>query len=255
MSAGSGPLADRGPVDEPRPRYYRPDPEASRPAPGGRHKGPASLRLAAMSAPSIDSFSSDVLTIEVDGHVATLWLDRPEKRNAMGPAFWADLPWPWPPSAPTRTSGPWCSRPGARTSRVGLDLTAHGRHRRRRTAPGPTVSDHRPAARAAPRQRSRSSASRHRSPRWPTAPSRSSPPSTATASAAGVDLIAACDIRLASADAAVLGAGGEGGHRGRPRQPAAAARHHRQGPRGRAGLHGQGHHRRTGRRPSDWSTT
>ena len=45
-----------------------------------------------MSAPSIDSFSSDVLTIEVDGHVATLWLDRPEKRNAMGLAFWADLP-------------------------------------------------------------------------------------------------------------------------------------------------------------------
>jgi enoyl-CoA hydratase len=41
---------------------------------------------------AIDSFSSEVLAIEVDGHVATLWLDRPEKRNAMGPAFWADLP-------------------------------------------------------------------------------------------------------------------------------------------------------------------
>jgi enoyl-CoA hydratase len=35
---------------------------------------------------------SDVLTIGRDGHVATLWLDRPEQRNAMGPAFWADLP-------------------------------------------------------------------------------------------------------------------------------------------------------------------
>jgi enoyl-CoA hydratase len=41
---------------------------------------------------AIDSFSSEVLAIEVDGHVATLWLDRPEKRNAMGPAFWVDLP-------------------------------------------------------------------------------------------------------------------------------------------------------------------
>ena len=35
---------------------------------------------------------SDVLSIERDGHVATLWLDNPERRNAMGPAFWADLP-------------------------------------------------------------------------------------------------------------------------------------------------------------------
>ncbi len=45
-----------------------------------------------MSTPSIDSFTSDVLTIEVGDHVATLWLDRPEKRNAMGQAFWDDLP-------------------------------------------------------------------------------------------------------------------------------------------------------------------
>jgi enoyl-CoA hydratase len=35
---------------------------------------------------------SDVLTLERDGHVATLWLDRPDQRNAMGPAFWNDLP-------------------------------------------------------------------------------------------------------------------------------------------------------------------
>ncbi len=34
----------------------------------------------------------EVLSIERDGHVATLWLDRPEARNAMGPAFWNDLP-------------------------------------------------------------------------------------------------------------------------------------------------------------------
>jgi len=38
------------------------------------------------------SFSSDVLTLERGGAVATLWLDDPERRNAMGPAFWADLP-------------------------------------------------------------------------------------------------------------------------------------------------------------------
>ncbi|HXP33785.1 MAG TPA: crotonase/enoyl-CoA hydratase family protein [Acidimicrobiales bacterium] len=35
---------------------------------------------------------SDVLCIERDGDVATLWLDRAEARNALGPEFWADLP-------------------------------------------------------------------------------------------------------------------------------------------------------------------
>jgi enoyl-CoA hydratase len=37
-------------------------------------------------------FSSDVLTLDVDAHVATLWLDREEARNAMGGALWRDLP-------------------------------------------------------------------------------------------------------------------------------------------------------------------
>jgi Delta3,5-Delta2,4-dienoyl-CoA isomerase len=36
--------------------------------------------------------SSEVLTVERDEHVATLWLDSPERRNAMGPQLWADLP-------------------------------------------------------------------------------------------------------------------------------------------------------------------
>lgn len=39
------------------------------------------------------SFTSDVFSIERDGHVATLWLDRPEKRNAMAASFWHDLPY------------------------------------------------------------------------------------------------------------------------------------------------------------------
>lgn len=37
-------------------------------------------------------FASSVLTLEVNDHIATLWLDRPEKRNAMSPEFIADLP-------------------------------------------------------------------------------------------------------------------------------------------------------------------
>lgn len=36
--------------------------------------------------------NSDVFTVEHTGHVATVWMDRPEKHNAMGKPFWADLP-------------------------------------------------------------------------------------------------------------------------------------------------------------------
>lgn len=37
-------------------------------------------------------FTSEVLTIEQDGYVATVWLDRPDKRNAMNLPFWEDIP-------------------------------------------------------------------------------------------------------------------------------------------------------------------
>ncbi|HVB19595.1 MAG TPA: crotonase/enoyl-CoA hydratase family protein [Acidimicrobiales bacterium] len=37
-------------------------------------------------------YSSEVITLEIDEHVATIWLDRPEARNALGRAFWRDLP-------------------------------------------------------------------------------------------------------------------------------------------------------------------
>ncbi len=35
---------------------------------------------------------SDVISVERRGRVAVVWLDRPEKLNAMAPAFWEDLP-------------------------------------------------------------------------------------------------------------------------------------------------------------------
>ena len=35
---------------------------------------------------------SDVITVELRGHVAIVWLDRPEKRNAMAPGFWTEFP-------------------------------------------------------------------------------------------------------------------------------------------------------------------
>ena len=38
------------------------------------------------------TFTSPVLSLEVADHVGTLWLDRPEQLNAMGPDLWRDLP-------------------------------------------------------------------------------------------------------------------------------------------------------------------
>ena len=35
---------------------------------------------------------SEVLTVERRNHVAVVWLDRPEKRNALAPDFWIDFP-------------------------------------------------------------------------------------------------------------------------------------------------------------------
>ena len=35
---------------------------------------------------------SEVLSVEFDGHIATVWLDRPDKRNAFAQSFWVDLP-------------------------------------------------------------------------------------------------------------------------------------------------------------------
>lgn len=34
----------------------------------------------------------EAFTIERQGRITTLWLDNPERRNAMGPAFWKELP-------------------------------------------------------------------------------------------------------------------------------------------------------------------
>ena len=36
--------------------------------------------------------TSDVITVEVENHIATVWLDRPDQRNAFAPDFWLDLP-------------------------------------------------------------------------------------------------------------------------------------------------------------------
>jgi len=166
--------------------------------PPARHRAAYARGMTATPGTTIDSFASDVLAIEVDGHVATLWLDRPEKRNAMGPDFWTDLP---------RAMAALSSDPDLRAVviaargphfSVGLDLVA---------MPGLTGapgSDH-----GAPR----SMAARARSGRAEILRLQAAVSAVADCPlpviaavhgyciGGGVDLIAACDIRLASAEA------------------------------------------------------
>jgi enoyl-CoA hydratase len=160
-----------------------------------------------------DRFSSDVLSIDVDDHVATLWLDRPAGRNALGPAFWADLP-----RAMAELSGDDRVRAVVVAARgpdfsVGLDLKAMGALLAGADAsPAATPSPEAPSE-ASPSPAAPSPAANARALRATvvrlqaavTAVADCPKPVVAAVHGycigGGVDLIAACDIRLASADA------------------------------------------------------
>ena len=151
-----------------------------------------------MTAPPIDTFRSDVLTIEVDGHVATLWLDRPEKRNAMGPAFWDDLPVAMAAIADEPSIRAVVIAAKGPNFSVGLDLVAMSG-----IAGGAAPGDGpRPSA-AARAWRARGEITRLQA--SITAVADSPLPVVAAVHGwcigGGVDLIAACDIRIASAEA------------------------------------------------------
>ena len=38
------------------------------------------------------AFSSDVISVEKNNHVGTVWLNRPEKYNALSEQVWLDIP-------------------------------------------------------------------------------------------------------------------------------------------------------------------
>jgi enoyl-CoA hydratase len=145
---------------------------------------------------ALDGFSSPVLSADVEGHIATLWLDRPEARNAMGPDMWADLPRacaalgeePELRAVVVAARGPHFS--------VGLDLKSMGGG----LAGGGGGA---PRSQASKARRMRLEVKRLQD--AITAVERLPFPVIAAVHGycigGGVDLIAACDIRLASADA------------------------------------------------------
>lgn len=148
----------------------------------------------------------EVLSIEHDGHVATLWLDRPDARNAMGPAFWDELPRAVSVLAEDRdvravvlaAKGPHFS--------VGLDLKAMAGLLT--GGDGANGDSAQAAPSAAPSTAARASAARAgilRMQRSVTALAECPKPVVAAIHGycigGGVDVASACDIRLAAADA------------------------------------------------------
>jgi enoyl-CoA hydratase len=143
--------------------------------------------------------ASNVVTVERHGHVAVVWLDREEKRNAMAPAFWAEFP----DIVDALSADPEvrvlvvAGRGEAFT--VGLDLKAFGPA----LVAGGLDTGAAPSSPVAARQASYEAIKRMQN--TFSCLARSPKPVIAAVHGfcigAGIDLITACDIRYAAADA------------------------------------------------------
>ncbi len=150
----------------------------------------------------IANFTSPVLSIEQHDAVATVWLDRPEARNAMGPELWTDLPRAMHAvSEETDVRVVVVAARGPHFS-VGLDLKAMG------SVLSGDGDDGGGDPSPAPSMAARARKSRREVLRLQASISAVALcPKPVIAAVhgycigGGVDLIAACDIRLASADA------------------------------------------------------
>jgi enoyl-CoA hydratase len=151
----------------------------------------------------------EVLSIEREAHVATVWLDRAEARNAMGPAFWDDLT-----SVMTAVSDDadiWAVVVAARGPHfsVGLDLKTMaglltggdggsdggGESGERGGGAPPSMATRATSGRAGVKRLQRAISSVADCPKPVVAAIHG------YCIGGGVDLASACDIRLASADA------------------------------------------------------
>jgi enoyl-CoA hydratase len=148
------------------------------------------------------SFSSPVLSIERANAVATVWLDRPEARNAMGEELWRDLPRALElVGQDTDVRVIVVAAKGPHFS-VGLDLKALGGILGGDGGDGGDGAGEKPSG-AARARTARTDVLRLQA--AITAVAECPKPVIAAVHGycigGGVDLIAACDIRLASADA------------------------------------------------------
>jgi enoyl-CoA hydratase len=136
--------------------------------------------------------SYEFFEVEQKDHVATLWLARPERRNAMGPAFWKELP-----VAMEALAGDASVRAIVLAARgehftVGLDLKSMGQQ----------IADGEGSSGAGGRKRLLDDILRLQG--SITAVARCEKPVVAAVHGyclgGGIDLITACDVRLAATD-------------------------------------------------------
>jgi len=146
-----------------------------------------------------NAFSSDVITVTITDHVATVWLDRPDKLNAFGPAAWEDLPRIMHQLSSDDDVRVVVIAAKGKAFTVGLDLMAFG--------PAMLGGGVDPSAAAASEVGKRMATYQaiKRMQRTFSSIADCSKPVIAAVNGyclgAGIDLITACDIRLASADA------------------------------------------------------
>jgi enoyl-CoA hydratase len=149
----------------------------------------------------IATFTSPVLTIEQQEHVATVWLNRPEARNAMGEDFWRDLPRAMAAVGEDNSVRVVVVAAKGSQFSAGLDLKTMGGLVSDGSSPGdrPTA----PPSAAVRARSTRATVIRLQA----SISSVAQCPKPVIAAVhgycigGGVDLVAACDIRLASADA------------------------------------------------------
>ncbi len=140
-----------------------------------------------------------MLTIERDGHVATVWLDRPEKLNALGPGFWEGMPGVMAEVGDDPDVRAIVIAGKGRAFTVGLDLAHYGAA----LASGSVGGGDAPSSGAG--RRLALLADIKRMQRAITAVADCPKPVIAAVHGwclgGGVDLITACDMRVAAADA------------------------------------------------------